>query len=379
MKKRVSIVLGVTGIICLLAVCVIYIPYEETPEKGERPYPSWEEGRVSSKFSLIFVYDYLAPHGYWVTLSPYGYVWIPRYVPYRWRPYTHGRWLWTDLGWYWVSNFDWGWLTFHYGRWGYDNRLGWFWVPGTLWAPAWVVWAWGDIYIGWAAIPPEIEWIQGVGFFVWPLEPPAYAWVFIEGRHFPSGYLNRYILPFERNRTVLNFMVSRKSLAPRGSFIINEGIEPASLAKWTKTEIKKYEIVETGRQTREIIGAKEITVFRPTIVKEELAKPKETLQVNLAEREITAERARRLDLRELEVERRNLEQSQKEEEFYFRRKMEEERAKSGDQQERQEVEKRYQVQLEQLKKQHEAEKSEFEKRQEEVKKKAAESPRRKKK
>ncbi len=379
MKKRVTLALGLTGILCLLAGCVIYIPYEETPERGRGSYPSRQEERVSAEFSLSFVYDYLLPHGYWVSLSPHGYVWVPRHVPYRWRPYTYGRWIWTDLGWFWVSNFEWGWLTFHYGRWGYDSRLGWFWVPGTIWAPAWVVWTWGDVYIGWAPIPPEVEWIPGVGFSVWRLEPPVYAWVIIEGRYFHSNYLDRYVLPFERNRTVLNFMVTKKSLAPRGSSIINEGIEPAILARWTKTEVRKYEIREARRQTREVLGAAEITVFRPTIIKEELTRPKQALPEDQAEKEISTERARRFDPRELEVERRNLEQSQREEESYLRRKMEEEKARSRNPQEKQAVEKRYQVQLEQLKKQHEGEKAEFEKRQEEVKKKAAESPLRKKK
>ena len=50
---------------------------------------------------------------------------------------------------------DWGWVTFHYGRWAHDQRLGWFWVPGDEWGPAWVDWRRGDDFVGWAPLPPD--------------------------------------------------------------------------------------------------------------------------------------------------------------------------------------------------------------------------------
>ena len=40
----------------------------------------------------------------------------------------------------WASEEPFGWATYHYGRWGYSDRMGWFWVPGNRWAPAWVAW-----------------------------------------------------------------------------------------------------------------------------------------------------------------------------------------------------------------------------------------------
>ena len=80
-------------------------------------------------------YEPLAPYGDWVN-SQFGYAFRPR-VDAAWRPYVNGQWGENRL---WLSNDPWGWATDHYGRWGYDERIGWVWVPGTEWAPSWVAW-----------------------------------------------------------------------------------------------------------------------------------------------------------------------------------------------------------------------------------------------
>jgi hypothetical protein len=41
-------------------------------------------------------------------------------------------------------------VPYHYGRWAYDPVAGWIWFPGYTYAPAWVYWAYGPSYIGWA-------------------------------------------------------------------------------------------------------------------------------------------------------------------------------------------------------------------------------------
>ena len=101
----------------------------------------------------------LEPYGSWQPHPHFGEVWVPYDLPPGWRPYTYGRWVYTEeWGWYWVSDeeeADWGWVAFHYGRWAHDRRLGWFWVPGDEWGPAWVDWRRGDDYVGWAPLPPD--------------------------------------------------------------------------------------------------------------------------------------------------------------------------------------------------------------------------------
>ena len=106
----------------------------------------------------------LASHGSWFTHKKYGEVWRPSGVSVHWRPYTEGRWVYSDYGWTWDSDEDWGWATYHYGRWFFDENDGWCWIPGTDWGPAWVSWRFGDVWIGWAPLAPEIGWDNGLAY-----------------------------------------------------------------------------------------------------------------------------------------------------------------------------------------------------------------------
>ena len=54
--------------------------------------------------------------------------------------YADGYWAYTDVGWTWISYEDFGWATYHYGRWASLADYGWVWFPGSdlEWGPAWV-------------------------------------------------------------------------------------------------------------------------------------------------------------------------------------------------------------------------------------------------
>lgn len=110
-----------------------------------------------SEISLSFFYDSLEPYGDWMETRDYGYVWQPRDVDSGWHPYTDGYWTYTDSGWTWVSYEDFGWATYHYGRWVRLTDIGWCWVPGYEWGPAWVSWRYSDDndVVGWAPLPPR--------------------------------------------------------------------------------------------------------------------------------------------------------------------------------------------------------------------------------
>jgi hypothetical protein len=114
----------------------------------------------SDDVSVDFFYNNLSG-GSWVEVADYGYCWQPDLAVSNanWRPYSNGYWAYTDLGWTWVSYEDFGWATYHYGRWTMLSDYGWVWVPGRdadlEWGPAWVSWRTGGEYIGWAPLPPE--------------------------------------------------------------------------------------------------------------------------------------------------------------------------------------------------------------------------------
>ncbi len=85
-------------------------------------------------------------------------IWVPSrsVVGASFTPYASGgSWAYTDSGWMFESDWDWGWAPFHYGRWYREPRYGWVWVPGSVWAPAWVDWRFGGGVVGWAPLPPR--------------------------------------------------------------------------------------------------------------------------------------------------------------------------------------------------------------------------------
>jgi FecR protein len=92
----------------------------------------------------------LAQYGSWIDVGGTEY-WRPR-VDTGWRPYWHGRWIYTPSGLTWVAYEPWGWVPYHYGTWDYLPAYGWVWAPGYVYSPAWVYWYWGPSYTGWCPI-----------------------------------------------------------------------------------------------------------------------------------------------------------------------------------------------------------------------------------
>lgn len=138
--------------------------------------------------SLETFYDELSPYGVWIDDPQYGQVWRPDVDQDEFRPYyTNGHWEMTQYGNTWVSNYDWGWAPFHYGRWHHASRGGWVWVPGTDWGPAWVNWRSGGGYYGWAPMGPGININISVGSRI-----PDFFWVFVPQRSIYYSSYPRY-------------------------------------------------------------------------------------------------------------------------------------------------------------------------------------------
>lgn len=166
-------------------------------------------------------YEALAPYGAWFEHPEYGQVWAPRNVPQDWRPYTHGRWVYTDYGWTWASAWEWGWAPFHYGRWTHMPTYGWVWVPGTVWAPAWVAWRHSPGWVGWAPLPPQITFSYGGGLARVETLPPSW-FAFVEEYRITQPHIHTYIAPPARNVTlvystqnVTNYVVVERRVVSR--------------------------------------------------------------------------------------------------------------------------------------------------------------------
>lgn len=124
----------------------------------------------------------LDPYGTWTDDPNYGTVWVPSssVVGPDFTPYVSaGHWVY-DTDYVWVSDYDWGWAPFHYGRWVYGPGFGWEWVPGRAYAGAWVSWRYGVgdwAYVGWAPLAPTWCWRGGVAMGIGYVPRAPYAFV----------------------------------------------------------------------------------------------------------------------------------------------------------------------------------------------------------
>jgi hypothetical protein len=113
-----------------------------------------------------YFHDQLAPFGTWLNIEGAMY-WRPDAalaVNPDWRPYYDmGQWVQTENGLYWQSDYNWGDIPFHYGRWVLYPGMGWLWSPDYVWGPSWVFWRQDEVdgCIGWAPLPPGAIFIDG--------------------------------------------------------------------------------------------------------------------------------------------------------------------------------------------------------------------------
>lgn len=167
--------------IILFAVIVSFVPVAETKA---------QDVSVSVDFNTF--QQELSPYGIWMNNPAYGQVWIcnePDFKPY----YTNGNWEYTNYGWSWESDYDWGWAPFHYGRWEYDPYYGWMWIPGYEWASAWVSWSSYDDYYGWAPLGYGLS--INISFGSIPYD----RWNFIPRRSICEPQVARYCVPHNNN------------------------------------------------------------------------------------------------------------------------------------------------------------------------------------
>ena len=276
MKKAVGLIILIAA---LGAACIFYTPSGE--DSGPYPYDRQAPGYYGDR-DVSFFYDYLAPHGTWVRMAAYGYVWTPRNMGYRWRPYTDGHWVWTDSGWTWIAAEEWGWIPFHYGRWGWDDGIGWYWVPDSVWGPAWVFWRTNDLYCGWAPLPPGLLFDLRFGFGSRRYDIPERFWNFIEYRDVLESDLSRRFIPFERNGSIIRSTVFNDRIVVRNSRVFNEGLDPAAVRRQTGRIVERLVLRDAGQAGPEQIRGGEVRIFRPSIRFDRNARPGEYLESSVA-------------------------------------------------------------------------------------------------
>lgn len=239
---------------------------------------------VQQPVTTTYFYETLSPYGIWVDLPGMGWCWRPTVatVNVGWRPYCdNGRWIWTDSGWYWHSEYSWGWAPFHYGRWHHAAGHGWVWMPDTVWGPAWVTWRRTDSHCGWAPLPPAAHWNAGVGLtfhnssvsisFGFGLGLDDYCFVPYHGLYAPSPRTHlvqgNHAAQVYNNSTVINNYVTGNN-----NTIVNGGISADRISAITRTEIPKVTLRDGG--AKDAVGGRalgtdrkdaSLAVYRPQI------------------------------------------------------------------------------------------------------------------
>lgn len=169
--------------------------------------------------SFQIFYSNLSPHGHWHVSAGYGRVWQPDVYAPGWNPYLDGHWVYTDVGWTWVSDYAWGGIPYHYGTWVMDPALGWVWVPGYVWAPAWVVFRTSPDYIGWAPVSP------GFRIGVASSTPASSSFIFVATGGFTAPHIRAHVITGARRATVVRKTTVVNRISVRNNIVVNHGPE----------------------------------------------------------------------------------------------------------------------------------------------------------
>ena len=259
-------------------------PAEETATTTERTTAAV---RTSTDDAAATSYDTfyrkLEPYGAWRETADYGYVWQPQQAQRSadWRPYTDGRWAYTDAGWTWVSEEPFGWATYHYGRWTHLRAVGWVWVPGEEWAPAWVSWRKSDEFVGWGPLPPEAHFDRRHDIQKWAdsyYDIDAGEYVFIPNEAIGSPQLRQEVVPVQRNVTIINQTTNITNITYSNTTVVNVGPNFDELRAHSRQPIERLRLERTtnaeGGSPNAVVRGDVLAVSAPVFVAQAAERPR---------------------------------------------------------------------------------------------------------
>lgn len=227
-----------------------------------------------------YFYSQLSPYGTWIEVDYGVVVWRPTIIRVNWLPYQMGRWVWTYDGWYWDSYEPFGFITYHYGRWYYDDYYGWLWYPDYEWAPAWVEWRYDNNYIGWAPLHPYAVFSVSVGiYFTKTYYTPYTYWNFVNYNYFCDPYVyNYYVEPGYKYR-IYDGTKYRNNYSYHNGRVQNRGVDVKYVSVRSGKEIKQRDIIrvrDVKEFTRNDYGKRDeirtLDLKRDELVKNELGR-----------------------------------------------------------------------------------------------------------
>jgi hypothetical protein len=209
--------------------------------------------------TIDYFQAHLTPYGQWIDVPDVGAAWVPAEANNPgWRPYMDaGHWQFTDAGWFWQSDYAWGDMAFHYGRWINSEFTGgrWAWVPGYNWAPSWVSWREGAGGLGWAPLPWGVEFRPGLGLY-WhgalavggiDFGLGFGAFVFVGTDHFWGGNYRTYVFDDVRSREFFVHSTFHSGYQMQGGHLVAEGLGRDHMSQITHHQIVVQKATELRR------------------------------------------------------------------------------------------------------------------------------------
>ena len=250
--------------------------------------PDSEENLYMNTVSFQSFYDVLSPMGEWIQLTKedidddlsdgegegrfsaayfdednYLFIWKPK-VSDDWKPYTHGKWEYTDHGWLWASSDSWGNATYNYGRWWNSPKYGWVWLPGYTWAPAWVRWkvSGDDNYIGWVPLTPKAKWKSEAGITDknYNYTNKDADWVFVETGTFAGEITPAGVKNAGENSALVKSSANITDIKVEDDRIITNGPDVNRIEEKTGKKFGRKKLKFSRGNKTALIGDNDVTV-----------------------------------------------------------------------------------------------------------------------
>jgi hypothetical protein len=280
LKLMIFVIPAVLSLSCGMSSQIYTQPDENYPVSGNQD----EQNYVPAEdLDYQTFYDDLSSSGKWIPvdqndISPadlqnteepsyvdndidVNYIWRPYEAQDRnWTPYSNGTWVWTNLGWVWISDYNWGWAAYHYGRWWHSPVYGWVWSPGHRWAPTWVTFYCDGDYIGWYPITPWSHWHWHNHF------------IYVESYYYYNYYEYTYVNERNFTRHITPPLVidppevpglQNSSLGIDHGNLTSQGPGITQIENSTGTKITTRNISFTDKVTKAGINNGGITLYKP--------------------------------------------------------------------------------------------------------------------
>ena len=197
------------------------------------------------------------------------FIWRPTGLDAGWKPYSNGNWINSDKGWVWQANTSeqWGWATYHYGRWWHSKNNGWVWLPGYVWAPAWVEWRVAEGHIGWTPLSPRAKWKieTGITDVNYKYKTGDADWVFVEKSKFTDDIGRNNIAATDQNSKLLKGSKTVLNIKAENDAIVHTGPDVKEIEKVTGKNLTEKKIKFVNDKSKVQLTAGEISLYKEPI------------------------------------------------------------------------------------------------------------------